>query len=221
MGSATGSNMGDLVGGAVLGAPVGGLWNYGVEQVVKACKLPGTRKEVRKMLDDVNPLVEEIKRNKDALEQPQEEINGLTREMEETRKLVKKKIRWYKFATFAARQENLREKVDSLPRATTMNLLPQAARDIQKLLMNSENTKGKPQMKSVCGPPQKTRFTVGILGHLKKLKAKFFVEDVSVVVLTGLGGSGKTTLATEFCWDLEVRGNQSHKLLFLLSCVSL
>jgi GTPase SAR1 family protein len=38
---------------------------------------------------------------------------------------------------------------------------------------------------------------------------------VSVLVLTGLAGSGKTTLATLLCWDDKVRGNTHNITLYL------
>jgi len=62
------------------------------------------------------------------------------------------------------------------------------------------------QMKRPFGIPEKPEFTVGLDEALKKLKMNVLSEGVSVMVLTGVGGSGKTTLATMICWDKQVIG---------------
>jgi len=62
------------------------------------------------------------------------------------------------------------------------------------------------QMKRPFGIPEKPEFTVGLDEALKKLKMNVLSEGVSVMVLTGVGGSGKTTLATMLCWDEQVIG---------------
>jgi len=62
------------------------------------------------------------------------------------------------------------------------------------------------QIKRPFGIPEKPEFTVGLDVPLSKLKTNVLSEGVSVTVLTGLGGSGKTTLATMLCWDEQVIG---------------
>jgi len=52
------------------------------------------------------------------------------------------------------------------------------------------------QMKRPFGIPEKPEFTVGLDEPLKKLKTNVLSEGLSVMVLTGVGGLGKTTLAT-------------------------
>ncbi|RDX86374.1 hypothetical protein CR513_32300, partial [Mucuna pruriens] len=59
-------------------------------------------------------------------------------------------------------------------------------------------------IKRPFGVPEKPKFTVGLDVPLSKLKMEVLNEAVSIVVLTGLGGSGKTTLATNLCWDEQV-----------------
>ncbi|KAL2333611.1 hypothetical protein Fmac_014824 [Flemingia macrophylla] len=60
-------------------------------------------------------------------------------------------------------------------------------------------------MKSPFGVPEKPEFSVGLDVPLSKLKMELLKEGVSIIVLTGLGGSGKTTLATKLCWDEHVK----------------
>ena len=62
------------------------------------------------------------------------------------------------------------------------------------------------QMKRPFGIPEKPEFTVGLDVPLSTLKMNVLSEGASVIVLTGLGGSGKTTLATMLCRDEQVMG---------------
>ena len=56
--------------------------------------------------------------------------------------------------------------------------------------------------------PPLPRLVVGMDAPLKDLKEKLLCDDgVSMLVLTAPGGCGKTTLATMFCKDEEVKGN--------------
>lgn len=61
-------------------------------------------------------------------------------------------------------------------------------------------------VKSPFGVPEKPEFSVGLEVPLSKLKMQILNQDESIIVLTGLGGSGKTTLATKLCWDEQVIG---------------
>ncbi|KAK7346513.1 hypothetical protein VNO80_21034 [Phaseolus coccineus] len=71
------------------------------------------------------------------------------------------------------------------------------------------------QIKRPFGIPEKPEFTVGLDVPLSKLKMNVLREGVSVIVLTGLGGSGKTTLATMLCWDEQVMGKFKENILFV------
>ncbi|XP_014506476.1 probable disease resistance protein At5g66900 [Vigna radiata var. radiata] len=71
------------------------------------------------------------------------------------------------------------------------------------------------EIKRPFGIPEKPEFTVGLDVPLKKLKLNVLSEGSSVIVLTGLGGSGKTTLATVLCWDEQVLGKFKENILFV------
>jgi len=61
-------------------------------------------------------------------------------------------------------------------------------------------------MKGPFGVPEKPEFNVGLDAPLTKLKMELLNRPKSIIVLTGFGGSGKTTLATLLCWDQQIRG---------------
>ncbi|KAL5184416.1 putative disease resistance protein [Glycine soja] len=71
------------------------------------------------------------------------------------------------------------------------------------------------QVKRPFGVPEEPEFTVGLDAPLRELKMELLKEGVSIIVLTGLGGSGKTTLATKLCWDEQVIGSFKENILFV------
>ncbi|KAL9326986.1 hypothetical protein ACSQ67_007631 [Phaseolus vulgaris] len=70
-------------------------------------------------------------------------------------------------------------------------------------------------MKRPFGVPEKHEFTVGLDVPFSKLKMELLHESVSIIVLTGFGGSGKTTLATKLCWDQQVMSKFKGNILFI------
>ena len=68
--------------------------------------------------------------------------------------------------------------------------------------------------------PELPSFSVGFDVALKELKMKLLKDDQgSMLVVTGPGECGKTTLATKFCQDEEVKG-MSLYMICLITCSS-
>lgn len=79
-------------------------------------------------------------------------------------------------------------------------------RNLRNAVQSIENT-GEVQNRIDCEAPELPRVTVGLDVPLTELKMKLLKDDkVSMLVLTAPGGSGKTTLATKFCQDGDVKG---------------
>ncbi|XP_020973817.1 probable disease resistance protein At5g66900 isoform X1 [Arachis ipaensis] len=90
-------------------------------------------------------------------------------------------------------------------------------RDVLELLSRQKIEKrlsGGSIKRRPCGFPEKPGFTVGLDEPLRRLKVEVLMEGVSVIVLTGLGGSGKTTLATMLCFDEQVKGMFADNIFF-------
>lgn len=75
--------------------------------------------------------------------------------------------------------------------------------------------KGEVQSQIDSEVPASPRVTVGLDVPLMELKMKLLKDDeVTMLVLTAPGGSGKTTLATKFCQDKDVQGMISFSFFF-------
>ncbi|KAL6224745.1 hypothetical protein ACLB2K_003600 [Fragaria x ananassa] len=66
-----------------------------------------------------------------------------------------------------------------------------------------------------CVVPELTQFTVGLDEPLKELKMKLLKDGVSMLVVTAPGGCGKTTLATKFCQDGQVKDKFKNNIFFV------
>lgn len=76
------------------------------------------------------------------------------------------------------------------------------------------------ESEGLCEVPELPSFTVGLDVPLKELKMKLLKDDqVSMLVVTAPGGCGKTTLATKFCQDEEVKGTSLY-MVCLITCLS-
>ncbi|XP_004288077.1 PREDICTED: probable disease resistance protein At5g66900 [Fragaria vesca subsp. vesca] len=75
--------------------------------------------------------------------------------------------------------------------------------------------KGEVQSQIDSEVPASPRVTVGLDVPLMELKMKLLKDDeVTMLVLTAPGGSGKTTLATKFCQDKDVQGKFKNNIFF-------
>ncbi|XP_045786283.1 probable disease resistance protein At5g66900 [Trifolium pratense] len=208
-----------MTGGLVEGAVLGAVFQEGTKpitnQIYKSLKFKTTRKKLASLVHRMMPVAKQIKLLNEKLDRPKEEAERSIEELEQAKEIVNKyaKVPWWKCCCLPCYQGKLHameEQIGSSSIVTLMN----TARDGKETLSLVRDLKRR-QFKRLLDAPVKPDFTVGLDFHLNQLKSWLLSSGVSVRVLTGLGGSGKTTLATLLCWDDQVRGKFGENLLFI------
>ncbi|WJX89727.1 hypothetical protein P8452_71699 [Trifolium repens] len=208
-----------MTGGLVEGAALGALFQEGTKpitnQISKAFEFRETRKKLASLVHRMIPAAKQMKLLDEKLDRPKEEAEKLIEELEQAKQTVNKhsKVPWWKCCCLPCYQGKLHameEQIGSSSIVTLMN----TARDGKETLSLVRDLKRR-LFKRLLDAPVKPDFTVGLDFHLNQLKSWLLSSGVSVCVLIGLGGSGKTTLATLLCWDDQVRGKFGENLLFI------
>lgn len=198
--------MGDLVGGAVVGAVVGEALKYPIEAFNRGRKYPSTLERGRKTCNALAPLVEEIIVCNDSLGRPSEDTEIVETITGELTDLVRKskKPTFKNCLSCPAQQEKLQKKLDALDWHSSVVVPFENKRDLMKLLVLAEKIHGN-QIRFWCGAPQVPEFT-GRLDLFTELKIELLKYGVSVFLLTGLGASVKPTLQMNLSWDPQIQG---------------
>jgi len=200
--------MGELVGGALVGAVVGEALKYPIEAFNRGRKYPSTLERSRKTCNALAPLVEEIIVCNDSLGRPSEDTEIAETITGELTELVRKskKPTFKNCLSSPAQQEKLQKKLDDLHWHSSVVVPFENKRDLMKLLVLAEKIHGN-QIRFSCGAtaPQVPEFT-GRLDLFTELKIELLKYGVSVFLLTGLGASVKPTLQMNLFWDPQIRG---------------
>ncbi|KAL5557111.1 hypothetical protein UlMin_039347 [Ulmus minor] len=200
------------VGGAALGAVFERLLHAVEKEIRQAVKFKSTLNKIKEKLESLKPLVDDISNMNNELDLSQKEIEGLELKMNQGVELVekcsdvknrevRKKRRYTK--KLRAWEKSLQGPMESLQL--------QLVRDVKIIRKTLTIKKGSAapsdlmMMKGLCSVPDPPKLTVGLNDSVKDLKLELLVKGCPVLVLTGHGGSGKTTLATMFCQDYEVK----------------
>lgn len=199
---------GGLVEGAVLGAVIQEGTKPITNQISKAWNFRKTRKNLDSLVHRIMPGAEEIKLLDEKMDRPNDETKRLLQEIEQGKESVNKhsNVPWWKCCCLPCYQGELHDEEEKIARSITLVTPINMARDVRETLSIVTDIKGR-QFNRSCDPPSKPHFTVGLDFPLNQLKNWLLSKDGSVRLLTGLAGSGKTTLATLLCWDHQVRGN--------------
>ncbi|CAJ2670528.1 unnamed protein product [Trifolium pratense] len=138
-----------------------------------------------------------------------------------------KKLNRWKFFRFPRYKTKLQKKDEELKRHLNVNVQVENRRDLMDVLikvneilefimtMRKENLVGAQiwglsgnQIWGLWGAPEEPVCVVGMNEPLNNLKIELIKDGVSVHVLTGFGGSGKTTLVKKLCWDSQIKDSE-------------
>ncbi|KAL5557106.1 hypothetical protein UlMin_039342 [Ulmus minor] len=213
------------VTGAALEAVFERLLHAVEKEIRKAIKFRSTLNRIKEKLESLKPLVDEISNMNNELDLPQKEIKVLELKMSQGVELVEECSDVKKWDVIKKRSCSKKLRAWEKSLQGPMELLKlQGVRDVKKIVKymlgwDGINNKGSAapgdlmMMKGLCSVPDPPSLIVGMNDSVKDLKLELLVKDCPVLVLTGHGGSGKTTLATMFCQDYEVK--EKFKIFFV------
>ena len=193
-----------------------------VKDIVEKSRSSKTSKRLlRKTLKNMTPLLQEINQYNEHLDPPREEIDTLIKEKDAVEEIVccyscSRSIWWTKFLSWLPLYGDGLWHNKNNPLAADDNQVKYIKNTLYEVkevleLLDIENFQlklkgvGSP-IKCPFGVPENPEFTVALDLPLSKLKMEVIRDGMSTLLLTGLGGSGKTTLATKLCRDEEVKG---------------
>lgn len=204
----------------------------------RAVKFRPTLEQLETTLKSIEPVVNEIEEFNRRLGRPGEETENIINDMKSGKELVlqcSNDFQWWNcFCMKAHYQKELEALNKSICSFFQLDGNVQLNRNVLQLLVEFQEFRVEPprvprndriELSGVCTAPAPPEFTVGFGVPLNELKLKLLQEEgsVSVLTVTGSGGSGKTTLARMICWDERVKGINNEFPLFhflLSSCLS-
>ncbi|KAM1063034.1 hypothetical protein ACFX2A_027845 [Malus domestica] len=224
------SGAGGLIGGAALGTAFNVLYDVLNELIAKNLVFKPLLKNIKSRLDSLAPLLKDIEKSNKKFDLSDKELGNLKVHLEEGVKVVQKckKVRWWSLYKRYKYANKLIEWDESLQRLLEI-LNVQGIRDMKDSSLSVRNIENvlsriksnmvipkQPDSEAWCAVPQLPPLVVGLDFPLKELKMKLLKDkNVSMVVLTAPGGCGKTTLATKFCQDKDIKDTFKDNIFFV------
>lgn len=221
---------GELIGGAVLGTFFNVLYERLEKLIIKNFEYKKILIDFKSSLDSLKPVIDQIEEYNRELDHPEQELKDLKEVMRKGIELVGKcfEVReWWQFYE-KNKYANELHQLDKSLQELLQRLHVQSIRDVKENSVSVRSIKKdlsriEPMLSRIesslvlqnqarteawCAAPELPLLVVGLDFPLKELKRKLLnlKDGVSMLVLTAPGGCGKTTLATTFCQDQEVKG---------------
>ena len=225
----------------VTGSVVGGAFGEGfailhetVKNVVgQAIMFKSILEDLESTLERIAPVVQEIRQLSLALDRPERETKILTEQMKKGAKLVRKcsKIQCWNYcfkSHYATKLSELNEDIEKFCRVdlivqstrTGLETLTKVDLILEKVSNQNSDVKRKYSVRTLsCAVPRPRDFIVGLHIPLMELKEMLLKKEESLLLLTALGGCGKTTLIQMLCWDHEIKG--TFLMLNLLATIAI
>ena len=211
----------ELVTGGVVGAAFGevfALLHETVKNVIsQALMFKSTLERLKSTLDGLAPVVEEIRQLSKTLRHPENETKSLIEQMEKGTRLVVKcsKVQCWNYCFKAHYASELLELDEAIVRFCQVDMIVQNTRNVLETLVGVNRILENLDVKKkhgilLCAVPRPPDFTLGLDMPLKELKTLLLKKEVPLLLLTALGGCGKTTLVKMLCSDEEIKGTSSH-----------
>ncbi|KAM5576447.1 hypothetical protein ABKV19_007358 [Rosa sericea] len=223
--------VGEFVGGAALGAAFGTLFDVVKEAFEKSAMFKPLLKTIKSSLDSLQPLIQQIEMHNAELNLPNEEIESCKKQMEEGVELVRKLSKVSKWNYRKSRYTDQLVQLDGSLKRMLDIMKVQEARDVKETLVlvrsidtvvkrleGNDLVQSQFEINGCCAVPDEQpppTITVGLDAPLEELKKNFLKDGVSMLVLAGPGGCGKTTLAKAFCQDQEVKDIFKKNIFFV------
>ncbi|KAL4632021.1 hypothetical protein ACB092_04G021800 [Castanea dentata] len=219
----------DAALGAAFGAVFTVLYDTVKDVVGKVRMFKPILEDLESTLNNLAPMVEEIRQLSEQLDLPEVKTKRLMERMEEGAKLVRKclKIRWWNSCFKVGYSTELKELDEEIRRFCQVDLQVHNTRNVLKTLeqlaeetvrfcqvdMQVHSTRNGQRVRcTVRDPPD---FTVGLDMPMKELKTLLLKEEVQLLLLTAPGECGKTTLVQMLCQDDQIRGMFEDNILFV------
>ena len=223
--------MAEAFAGAAVGTAFAALYDLIKVTAIKNGKFKPILKKITATVDALKPVIDDIKKLNDELDLQPDEISGFQKEMKKGQDLIVKcsKVHRCNFCIKPHYFDELQELDENLNRWMDFMINVQQVRDTkknkeivgqmhQKILGKSGNQAADNRTTSTAScdvPEQLPSLVVGLDGPLEELKKRLLNSGKSLLLVTGLVGSGKTLLAQKFCLDPHVKGTYPFSFYFI------
>ncbi|BFG30825.1 hypothetical protein CerSpe_170990 [Prunus speciosa] len=221
------------VGGAALGAAFGTLLDGVIAGTSTAIMFKTRLRDLKLTLDSFRQVDEDVRKHHNIVFRPMQGLERFTIQMEKGAQLVDKcskvrpwKLNAFKKPMYTSKLVALNASLNTLLSVLTVHIIS----DLRARVINVATTmnqmdanimaqyqdQNQNQIRGWCAIPEPPPFTVGLNVLLEELKMELLKDEASMLVVTGLGGCGKTTLAQKVCKDQIVKDKFKGNIFFVI-----
>ncbi|KAF5814173.1 putative powdery mildew resistance protein, RPW8 [Helianthus annuus] len=198
--------------GALLGEAVSRVSSVIIAEIEKTCSFKTELTKIKERVESMRPIAERLDKLNKQLDGLKEEKGRFTSMLEQAEVLAKKcsTRKLHQYSSYASKLDKMNR---SLQEYVNTDLQFQIALDTKETLVEVRDLKRRREKGSSSGwrtsVPLLKGDAIGFDSRVTELKGKVLKDspkgDCSVVVVSAMGGSGKTTLVTLFCRDPEIQ----------------